>query len=112
MRKRVRLPALALLLSVALIVGTLPMALAEPAERVLIEYMPGKGAMVRNTVMAAGGQVHFEFDGINTIAASVPGRWASRLTKDPNVVRVEADPVRYLDADPYEEQVMPYGIEY
>ena len=112
MRKRVHLPALALLLAVALIAGTLPAAFAGPVERVLIEYMPGKGAMVRNTVLAAGGQVHFEFDRINTLAVSVPGRWASRLAKDPNVVLVEQDPVRYLDADPYEEQVVPYGIEY
>jgi len=95
-----------------MIVGTLPMSFAEPAERVLIEYIPGKGAAVRNTVLAAGGQVHFEFDRINTLAVSVPGRWASRLAKDPNVVFVEQDPVRYLDADPYLEQVIPYGIEY
>jgi subtilisin family serine protease len=93
------------------------MALAEPAERVLIEYMPGKGAAVRGTVQAAGGQIHYEFDRINTIAVSVPGRWANRLSKDPNVVLVEPDPLRYLAgdpvsaADPYTEQVMPWGIE-
>jgi subtilisin family serine protease len=81
-------------------------------ERVLIEYAPGRGAMVRNTILAAGGQVHFEFNRINTIAVSVTGRWVNRLAKDPNVVRVEPDPVRYLDADPYVEQVIPYGIEY
>ena len=112
MRKPVRLPVIALLLAVALIVGTLPMSFAEPAERVLIEYMPGKGATIRNSVQAAGGQIHFEFDRINTIAASVSGRWANRLTKDPNVVLVEPDAVRYLAADPSAEQVIPYGIEY
>lgn len=110
--RKARLPLLALLLVLVLIAGTLPMAFAEPAERIFIEYMPGKGAMVRNAVEAAGGQVHFEFDRINTIAVSVTGRWANRLAKDPNVVRVEADPVRYLDADPYTEQVIPYGIGY
>ena len=88
MRRRVRLPALALLLAVALIVGTLPMALAEPAERVLIEYMPGKGAMVRNTVLGAGGEIHHEFDRINAMAVTVTGRWADRLAKDPNVVSI------------------------
>ena len=114
--KRVRLPALALLLAVALIVGTFPMALAEPAERVLIEYMPGKGAAVRNAVLAAGGQVHHDLDRINTIAVSVTGRWANRLAKDPNVVMVEADPLRYLAGKPAPEgetstQVVPWGIE-
>ena len=111
MRKRVRLPVLALLLAVVLIVGTLPMSFAEPAERVLIEYMPGKGAQVRNSVLGAGGEVHFEFDRINAIAVSVTGRWAGRLAKDPNVLSIEPDPKRYPAADPSEEQVMPFGIE-
>ena len=111
MRRRVRLPALALLLAVALIVGTLPMALAEPAERVLIEYMPGKGAMVRNTVLGAGGEIHHEFDRINAMAVTVTGRWADRLAKDPNVVSIAPDAKRYLAADPTEEQVEPFGIE-
>ncbi len=111
MRKKT-LPVLGLLLVVVLIAGTMPIAFAEPAERVFVEYLPGKGAMVRNTVLAAGGQVHFEFDSINTLAVSVSGRWANRLAKDPNVVLVERDPVRYLDAEPSDGQVVPYGIEY
>ena len=111
MRKRVRLPALALLLAVALIVGTLPMALAEPVERVLIEYMPGKGAAVRNTVLAGGGQVHHEFGRINALAVSITDVWARRLAKDPNVLTIEPDAKRYLAADPTQEQVMPFGIE-
>ena len=108
MSTKLRLPVTGLLLALVLIVGTLPLTFAEPAERVLIEYLPGRGAAVRNTVLAGGGQVHFEFDRINTIAVSVTGRWANRLAKDPNVVRVEEDPVRYLAGDT--GQVMPYGI--
>ena len=111
MRKRVRLPALALLLAVALIVGTLPMALAAPSERVLIEYVPGKGAAVRNTVLAGGGQVHHEFGRINALAVSVTDVWARRLAKDPNILTIEPDAKRYLAADPTQEQVEPYGIE-
>jgi len=102
---------LALLLAVALIVGTLPMALAEPAERVLIEYMPGKGAAVRNTVLASGGQVHHEFGRINAMAVTVTDLWARRLAKDPNVLTIEPDAKRYLAADPTVEQVTPFGIE-
>jgi serine protease len=111
-RKATRLPVIALLLAVVLVAGTLPVAFADPVERVLVEYQPGRGAMVRNTVLAAGGQVHFEFDSINTLAVSVTGRWANRLAEDPNVVLVEPDPVRYPAADPFEGQVVPYGIEY
>jgi serine protease len=112
MRKSVRLPVLALLLALILIAGILPMSFAEPVERVLIEYMPGKGAQVRNTVLAAGGQVHHEFDRISAIAVSVTERWANRLAKDPNVLRIEPDAKRYLaQGDPYQEEVEPYGID-
>jgi serine protease len=107
MRKAVGLPVVALLLAVVLVAGTLPTSFAEPMERVFVEYTPGKGAMVRNAVLAAGGQVHFQFDRIDTIAVSVTGSRAKLLAKDPNVVRVERDPVRYLDAE-----VVPYGIDY
>jgi subtilisin family serine protease len=116
MRKKA-LPILALLLVLVLIAGSLPMVFAQPAERVMIEYMPGKGATVRNAVLAANGQIHHELARINTIAVSVTGRWAKRLAKDPNVVSIEADPLRYLagdpvaDGDPYLEEVMPWGIE-
>ncbi|MGD9404871.1 MAG: S8 family serine peptidase, partial [Anaerolineae bacterium] len=113
MRKKA-LPVFSLLLVVAMITAIMPMAFADPVERVMIEYMPGKGAMVRNSVMAAGGQVHHDLARINTLAVSVSDRWANRLAKDPNVVSIEADPLRYLAAEPtnpYEVQVMPWGIE-
>lgn len=112
MRKRLRLPIVALLLVMVLVAGTVPISFAEPVERVLIEYAPGKGAMVRNAVQAAGGQVHFEFPDINTMAVSVPGHSLDRLAKAPNVLFVEPDAVRYLAADPYEDEVVPFGIEY
>ena len=117
MRKAVRLPIVAILLIVVLVAGTLPIAFAEPAERVLIEYQPGKGAMVRNSVLAGGGQVHHEFDRINAMAVSVSGRMVGRLAKDPKVVSIEPDAKRYPAADPVPvadpsvEQVMPFGIE-
>jgi subtilisin family serine protease len=83
------------------------MAFAEPTERVLIEHSPGKGALVREAVLAGGGQVHFEFDRINTIAVSVSPRAAQRLASNRNVVAVYPDPERYLDAE-----TVPYGIGY
>ncbi len=111
MRKSVRLPGVALLLAVVMIVGLLPLSFAEPAERVLIEYLPGKGAMLRDTVLGAGGEIHHEFDRINAMAVTVTARWANRLSKDPNVVSIAPDAKRYLAADPTQEQVEPYGIE-
>jgi serine protease len=107
MRKFMGLPVVVLFLAVALVISTLPAASAETMERVFVEYIPGKGAMIRDTVQAWGGQVHFEFDRINTLAVSVPGSRLNQLTKNRNVVSVEQDPVRYLDAE-----VVPFGIDY
>jgi serine protease len=99
------IPVVALLIAVVLVAGALPTAYAEPAERVFIEYAPGKGPMVRNVVQAAGGHIHFAFDSINTIAVSISGRAANRLARNPNVISIEPDPLRYLAA-----QTVPYGI--
>jgi serine protease len=106
MRKVTRLTAVVLLAAVVLVAGASPIASAEPVERVFIEYMSGKGASVRNAVQAGGGQVHFEFDRINTIAVSITRGLVNRLAKDSNVVSVEPDPARYLAAE-----VVPYGID-
>jgi serine protease len=117
MRNAMRLPVVAVLLAVVLVAGTLPMAFAEPVERVFIEYAPGKGAMVHNAVLAEGGQIHHEFDRINAMAVSVTGRGADRLAQNRNVVSMEPDAKRYPAADPVpvadpsEEEVMPFGIE-
>ena len=51
------------------------------------------------------------------MAISITARMAIRLGQDPNVVSVEPDVKRYLAAkpvplaDPYVEQVMPFGVE-
>lgn len=106
MSKALRLPIVALLLTIVLIAGALPAAFAEPTERVLIEVRAGKGSMVAETVRAMGGDVHFEFHRIDAIAASLPDRAAKRLSRNPNVVAIHPDPARYLDAE-----VVPYGID-
>ncbi len=107
MSKAIRLPIVALLIAVVLIAGILPSAAAQPTERVLVEFAPGKGAMVRNAVVAGGGQVHFEYQRVNAIAVSVSPRAAQNLAKNPNVLGVYPDPERYLAAEE-----MPYGIKY
>ena len=117
MKDKTQKSIVALLLAVVLVAGTLPIAFADTVERVLIEYQPGKGAMVRNTVLAGNGQIHREFDRINAMAVSVNGRLARQLANDPKVVSIEPDVKRYPAADPVpvadlsEQQVMPYGVE-
>lgn len=112
MKKAMRLPVALLLLTVVLAAGTLPTTAAEPIERVLIEYIRGKGAAARKAVMAGGGKIHYEFDRINAMAVSISEQGAKQLARDPNVALVEPDPVRYPSADRFEGQAVPYGIDY
>lgn len=117
MRKAFRLPVILLLLVLVLLASTLPIASAEPLERLLLEYRPGTGALIHDTVLAAGGQVHHQFDRINALAVSVPALVADELNADRNVLSLEPDALRYPASDPLpvvdpsEEQVMPYGVE-
>jgi len=117
MSKIIRLPIVLLLLVVVLAAGTLPAASAGPMERVLIEYKPGQGAAVRNAVQAEGGEIHYQFDRINALAASVSERGMKQLAANRSVLSIEPDAKRYPAADPVpvaelsEGQVMPFGVE-
>jgi subtilisin family serine protease len=86
-------------------------------ERVFIEYSPGAGAVVREAIAAEDGVIHYRFDRIGALAASLDDRAAERVAQHPKVLSVEPDPKRYLagkkvsvvdDADP---QTLPYGID-
>ena len=111
------------ILALVLIAGALPAAAAdkpvsaEPMERMLVEYAPGMGGALRETVLAGGGQIHHQFESLNTLAVSITSRWAFRLAQDARVVSIEPDAKRYPAADPLPvadpsvEQVMPYGVE-
>jgi subtilisin family serine protease len=108
---------IAFLLATVLTVSSSPTAAAEPLGRMLIEYLPGQGAGVHAAVLAAGGQVHYEFDSIHAMAVSVTKSWSDKLAKDHRIVAIEPDAKRYPAADPLPigdpttEQVMPFGIE-
>lgn len=115
MRESRPLPALALFLAVALVPATLVTASAasadkSPKEDVLIEFQPGSAAAVRKAAQAAGGQVSYQFDRVNTIAVNLPARAMTGLARNPNVVAIHPDPVRALDATETDGETMPYGI--
>jgi len=112
MSKSGRFTVVLLLLIVVLAAGTSLVASSEPTERVLIEYRRGRAAAVRNAVQAEGGQIHYEFDRLSVMAVSVSEQGANRLAREPNVLLVEPDPVRYPAAVSSEAQDVPYGIDY
>jgi hypothetical protein len=79
---------------------------AERAERVLVRFKPGQKESVKQALGYGGGQIHYEFDKLNTIAVTLPANAIDGLRHNPNVVLVEQDQPRYPT-----EQAIPYGID-
>ena len=98
-----------LLLLVTMVVLAIPFSVQaqEPTlHRVLVQFQPGQKASVRQALHQYGGNIHYEFDELNTIAVSLPDHVLDRLRNNPNILRIEEDLPRY-PAD----QVVPYGVE-
>src|SRR3990170_1373524 len=74
--------------------------------RVLIQFKPDGKAQVQAALRAAGAKVHYQFDQIDAVAATVPAQALAGLRRNPNVVLVEPDQPRYPSA-----QEVPYGID-
>lgn len=107
----------------------LPAVSAEPANkvRVMVTYQPGSKSMSKQALENAGGQIHYAFDEINTFALTLPTSALNGISRNRHVVQIEMDPIRYIDnrlpafrqgniasilrSNPYEEQVIPYGID-
>ena len=106
------------LLAVVGLAAAVPIAAgAGSMDRFLIDYAPGDGPAIRDAVVAAGGQVHYQFDSIDALAASLPAAAVSGLSLHPKVLTMEVDPLRYLAAakapsdSVTDSQVEPYGVE-
>lgn len=95
--------------------------------RIMLAYQPGQKAAVMNALLRAGAQMHYDFDDLNTFALTLPLAALDGIRRNPHVVYVEEDPLRYLTTtvnpitrieraitqagNPYAEQVVPYGID-
>ena len=111
-----------LVLALLFLLGAvLPAASAEEV-RVWVEYRPGAAGNVRGELQRAGAQFHHQFDQLQSFVVSVPEKAMHALSRNPNVVSIEIDPVRELvqnipgDAivtteSILPEQVVPYGID-
>ncbi|MBN1262055.1 MAG: S8 family serine peptidase, partial [Anaerolineae bacterium] len=80
--------------------------LAEEENRVLIEYAPDRHDVVFEALTDYGAEVHYTFDDLNLVAATVSSGTLAKLAADPNVITIETDYPRY-PAD----QVVPYGVD-
>jgi len=72
-------------------------------ERVWVQFAPGQGQGVQGIIHGLGGQVHYEFDQINALAATIPSQAIRGLEQNPNILLIEEDPIRemYGEATPY-----------
>lgn len=77
--------------------------------RVWIHYKANRKDDVKAALGAARGRLHYEFDNLEAVVASVPTAALKGLANHPNVVEIEDDPIRVpYAAAPGESP--PYGI--
>ena len=106
MKRIIHLLVIAVTLLTLAAFASSPRTLAGDAERVLIQFEPGGKGAIKNTLQRAGGNIHHEFDDLNTIAVTVPTAALNGLRHNPNVVSIEPDAPRYMMA-----QTVPWGID-
>jgi len=74
--------------------------------RVWIQFAPGAGNAVAAAVAAARGTLHYNFDRLDALAATLPAAAVPGLQRNPNILLVEDDPKRYPTT-----QEVPWGID-
>lgn len=90
--------------------------------RVLIQFRAGSRGVVEQALKSAGAEFHYAFDDLDVFAVSVPAAALEGTRRNPNVVLVEEDVMRFpigieLSAVASEPavtlsgQVIPYGID-
>lgn len=85
--------------------------LAGEASRVYVEFAPGQKEFTRGLIERARGRIHHEFDAVNAVATTLPAAALTALRNNPNVVRVEDDPPRYLLECNLPTENYPYGVD-
>jgi serine protease len=95
-----------LALTIAAVAVTATSIAAPPPERVLIKFKQGGKSAVQTELKRANAKIHYTFDNLGLLAATVPAQALKGLRNNPNVEFVEADQVRTPSA-----QEIPYGID-
>lgn len=99
------LPVLVLVIALA-IVSTGSSSSEEGKSRVWVEFAPGSKGQVHRALGMAGAEFHYEFDDLNSMVISVPEKALGGLSHNPNIISIEEDAKRYLNAD-----TVPFGVD-
>ena len=99
------IPVLVIIAALA-IVSTASTSSEEGKARVWVEFAPGMKGQVQRSLNAAGAEFHYEFDDLNAVVVSVPEQALAGLSRNPNIISIEEDAKRYLNADE-----VPFGVD-
>ncbi len=111
----------------ALVFGAFAVAPAQSAGgegriRVLVQFRAGSRGVVEQALKGAGAEFHYAFDNLNAFAITIPTAALGGIQRNPNVVLVEEDVMRFpIGIEPsvaasepavtLTGQVVPYGID-
>lgn len=117
-------------LVVVVLVLVLALSVASPGasasdggkSRVWVQFVPGAKAQVEHALVGARADFHYAFDELDAFVVSVPEAALKGLAKNPNVVLIEEDAVRFpISIEKSQapapassilpDQVIPYGID-
>jgi hypothetical protein len=86
--------------------------------RVFVQFVPGQKAGVEAALQAVGAEFHYAFDKLNAFAVSLPATAIQGLSRNPNIVLIEEDPIREAVGTLASSlqavnatQTVPYGID-
>ena len=113
------------LAAILLLTAASPAQGAQNKVRVFVEFSPGAKNTVKNALNGAGAQYHYTFDHLNSFVVTVPEQALNGLSKNPNVVAIEEDALRYpivstLSTEPLSQledivsssgDIVPFGVD-
>ena len=76
--------------------------------RVWVEFSPGSAARVEKSLQSMGAEFHYRFEDFNSFVVTVPEQAMAGLSRNPNVVSIEEDAIRYPMSEAVPEA--PYGV--
>jgi subtilisin family serine protease len=96
MKKQTLLKLLVVSMVAALLLAAAsPVFSAAQKVRVFVEFTPGGKAAVQKALTGVGAEFHYTFDHLNAFVVTLPEQALNGLAKNPNVVDVEEDALRY-----------------
>lgn len=110
---------------ILLLAAAIPALGASAKTRVFVTFAPGQKGNVEKALSAAGAEFHYTFDDLSSFVVTVPSQALQGLSKNPNIVDIEEDALRFpisitasetpaaslMDAVVDGAQTVPWGVE-